>query len=283
MTRRTVRFLLCLSVLALIFVLVAPSALAAETVHLYLKVNGQNIQGESAQTSLGRENSIECMYVEHSILGADSGKQFSPVKCIKRIDKSTPLLIKALIERRPVEATFKLFRPNPTGDGTTEQFYTIELKSALITGYRMWSPDTTAPTSSTLPPMEEITFTFKAITWTYTNGNVSFGSESGGAAGKKDEEKANPGLKAEVKGRTINLSWQAVTPAAGKTLLGYNVYRSTDSRTIFVEKNRINDFAVTTTSTVDAASPGTYWYGLEAVWSDLTTTQYEPAVKAEIK
>ena len=33
----------------------------AETVHLYLKSNSEDIQGESSQTSLGRENSIECL------------------------------------------------------------------------------------------------------------------------------------------------------------------------------------------------------------------------------
>ena len=33
----------------------------AESVHCYLKANGQEIQGESSQISNGRENSIECV------------------------------------------------------------------------------------------------------------------------------------------------------------------------------------------------------------------------------
>jgi len=34
----------------------------AQTVHLFLKVNGEDVQGESSQTSEGRENSIECTF-----------------------------------------------------------------------------------------------------------------------------------------------------------------------------------------------------------------------------
>ena len=36
----------------------------AETVHLFLKANGTDIKGESTQTSLGRADSIECVYYE---------------------------------------------------------------------------------------------------------------------------------------------------------------------------------------------------------------------------
>ena len=39
----------------------------AETVHLYLKANGTAIKGESTQVSLGREDSIECVYFESSV------------------------------------------------------------------------------------------------------------------------------------------------------------------------------------------------------------------------
>lgn len=39
----------------------------AETVHLYLKANGADINGESTQTSLGREGSIECLFFEDAV------------------------------------------------------------------------------------------------------------------------------------------------------------------------------------------------------------------------
>lgn len=152
----------------------------AETVHLYLKANGSDIQGESTQTSLGRENSIECLYLEHSVATAREGgsglatgrRQYQPLVFRKRIDKSTPLLAKALCENQVIEGIFKFFRPNPTGDGTTEQFYTIQVKKGRLASFKQISPDSFDPASSTQPEMEEVSVVFHTISWTYANGGV---------------------------------------------------------------------------------------------------------------
>ena len=153
----------------------------AETVHLALKANGQDIKGESSQTSLGRANTIECTFYQQSVLTAreaGSGmatgrRQYEPLLIRKRIDKSSPLIAKALVENQKIDATFKFFRPNPTGDGTTEQFYSVEIKDGRIASMKQFLPDTIVPASSTEPPMEEVTFVFSTITWTYTNGGVT--------------------------------------------------------------------------------------------------------------
>lgn len=153
----------------------------AETVHLYLKANGADIQGESSQTSLGRENSIECVYVDNEVITArEAGsaratgrRQYKPILIRKRIDKSTPLLLQALTRNEVIEGVFKFFRPNPTGDGTTEQFYTVEIAEGRVASYKMYSPDAIVPASSNLPAMEEVSFVFHTITWTYTNGGVT--------------------------------------------------------------------------------------------------------------
>lgn len=153
----------------------------AETVHLYLKANGQDIKGESTQTSLGRQESIECLYYEQSVetareasSGMATGRRvYKPLLIRKRIDKSSPLLAKALVENQAIDAQFKFFRPNPTGDGTTEQFYTVAIKQGRVASIKQLSPDTIVPSSSTEPPMEEVTFVFHTISWTYTNGGVT--------------------------------------------------------------------------------------------------------------
>lgn len=153
----------------------------AETVHLYLKANGTDIAGESTQTSLGRENSIECVYFKFAVKTAreaGSGmatgrRQYEPLLVRKRIDKSTPLLMKALCENQVVEGVFKFFRPNPTGDGTTEQFYTVAFKQGRVASVQHVNPDTIVPATSTDPPLEEISFVFHTISWTYTNGGVT--------------------------------------------------------------------------------------------------------------
>lgn len=153
----------------------------AETVHLYLKANGTDIKGDSTQTSLGRENSIECLYYEQGVITAreaGSGmatgrRQYAPLMIRKRIDRSSPLLMKAMVENQAVEGTFKFFRPNPTGDGTTEQFYTVSIKQGRIASVKQYVPDTLVPASSTEPPLEEVTFVFHTIAWTISNGGVT--------------------------------------------------------------------------------------------------------------
>jgi type VI secretion system secreted protein Hcp len=153
----------------------------AETVHLYLKSNGTDIQGESSQTSLGRENSIECVYFEQGVITArESGsgmatgrRQYQPLMIRKRIDKSTPLLAKSLCRNEVIEGTFKFFRPNPTGDGTTEQFFTVVVKQGRINSQKLVNPDVIVPATATEPPLEEVSFVFHTIEWTYTNGGIS--------------------------------------------------------------------------------------------------------------
>lgn len=153
----------------------------AETVHLYLKANGADIKGESTQTSLGRADSIECLYFEHSVKTAREGgsglatgrRQYEPLVFRKRIDKSTPLIAKALCENESIEATFKFFRPNPAGDGTTEQYYTVVLKKGRLASFKQISPDCIDPATSTNPEMEEIGIVFHTISWTYSNGGIT--------------------------------------------------------------------------------------------------------------
>lgn len=153
----------------------------AETVHLFLKINGNDVKGESTQTSLGRENSIECIAYEQSVNSAREAatnmvtarRQFSPLKILKRIDRSSPLLLKALSENSKVEGVFKFYRPNPSGDGTTEQFYSVEIKEGNVSSVKEIVPETIQAATAGEPPQEEITFVFKTITWTYTNGGVT--------------------------------------------------------------------------------------------------------------
>ncbi|MBK8240568.1 MAG: type VI secretion system tube protein Hcp [Deltaproteobacteria bacterium] len=153
----------------------------AETVHLYLKANGADVQGESTQTSLGRENSIECLFWSSEVETArEKGsslatgrRTYKPITFRKRIDKSTPLLAKALCNNEKIEGTFKFFRPNPTGDGTTQHFFSLDFAEGRVAFFKMVSPDCIDPAKSAEPPQEEIGIVFHNITWTYQDGGVS--------------------------------------------------------------------------------------------------------------
>lgn len=282
MNRRITRILLALSVLALLTAFPASHAMAAETVHLYLKVDGQLIKGDSTVTSLGREDTIECTAYDQSA-GTQFGTDLSPVTCVKRVDRSSPLLVRALLDKRPVEAQFRFFRPSPTGDGTTQQFYTITLKQAQVVGYRIFVPDTITPATASLPPLEEITLSFRSATWTFEAAGVSYTYTAPKVRETVPETAVtDPQLRAAVTGSTVQLSWTAVTPPAGKTLAGYLVYRSTDAGALFTPAKQVNDFAVKGTILSDVAPPGTYYYGLQAVWSDRTTTNFYPPTMVTI-
>jgi type VI secretion system secreted protein Hcp len=153
----------------------------AETVHLFLKANGTDIKGNSTQISMGRADSIECVYYDQAVSTAreaGSGmatgrRRYEPILVRKRIDKATPLIYKALANNEVVDGIFKFFRPNPTGDGTTEQFYTVEFKGGRVSSVRNYSPDCIDPVSSNQPAMEEVQFVFHNILWTYNDGGIT--------------------------------------------------------------------------------------------------------------
>ena len=147
----------------------------AMTVHPYLTANGTKIDGDSTILSMDRENSIECLSFEDSVRtareassGMASGERsYEPIRIVKRIDKSSPLLAKALCNNEVIEATYKFFRPNPAGDGTTEQHFTVEIQEGRIGSITRVSPDVIDPASANAPPTEEVTFVFGYIRWCY--------------------------------------------------------------------------------------------------------------------
>ncbi len=153
----------------------------AETVHLYLKSNGKDVKGESTQESLGRKDSIECVAYEQGVLTTREAatnmitgrRQYSPLRIVKRVDKASPLLMKALVNNEKIDATFKFFRPNPAGDGTTEQFYTVEIKNGNVASVKEYVPTTIHPETANDPALEEVHFVFRDIKWTYTNGGIT--------------------------------------------------------------------------------------------------------------
>ncbi len=147
----------------------------AQTVHLWLKSNGEDVHGDSTITSMDRGETIECVFFESSVrTGREKGsgmstgrRSYEPIVIRKRIDKATPILYRSLCNNEEVEATFKFYRPSPAGDGTTEQFYTIEIAGGRIASFKAVSPDCIDPASASDPPLEEISIIFENITWTF--------------------------------------------------------------------------------------------------------------------
>jgi len=153
----------------------------AMTVHLTLKANGEDIQGESSVTTLGREDTIECFSFDYgvqsgseSFSGRASGQRnYEPIRIVKRVDKASPLIWQALCNNAKIEGTFKFFRPSPAGDGTTEEFYTIEIEEARIAGIDLSSPDAMGGAGQAEPPTESISFVYNNMVQTYESTGAS--------------------------------------------------------------------------------------------------------------
>ncbi len=147
----------------------------AEHVHLFLKADGKAVKGEPTQTSQGRDGSIECVSYQQEgatpfepTTGQASGRrQYQPLKIMKRIDASSPLLWQALTTNQKLEGEFRFYRPDPEGHGSTEHFYTVVIRGGYIASIRQFVQHSLTPGEANEPPLEEITFIFHDIIWTY--------------------------------------------------------------------------------------------------------------------
>jgi type VI secretion system secreted protein Hcp len=143
----------------------------ASSINLFLRLNNVPIASEPLVSSLGRQNSIECLSYQQGVVtareagsGAATGRrQYAPIVIRKRIDKSSPLLAKGLTQNETAEGMFKFYRPNPNGDGTTEQYYTVDFQQGRISAFKQ---------STTDGLIEEVAFVFQSISWTFVRGGI---------------------------------------------------------------------------------------------------------------
>jgi type VI secretion system secreted protein Hcp len=150
---------------------------SANPVALFLTANGMTVEGDLALEK--GEGAIECVSYVSSVTGSSrqggglataSGRRVHDgISIRKPIDRATPLLAKALCNNEVIEATFKFFRPSPSGDGTTEQFFTVEIDQGRVMSIAIVSPDgfSNADPAPPVPAFEDITFSYASITWRY--------------------------------------------------------------------------------------------------------------------
>jgi type VI secretion system secreted protein Hcp len=158
------------------------TAQAAQTAFLSLRVDGTDVLGESSIRSLGRADTIECMDFEHAVGRApgrdgaapDPRRLLPTIVVRKQIDRSTPLLVRAMVMREPLEGEFRFYRPAASGAGTEELFYTVAITNGRVLSMvqRSLGPQLMGETA---PPMyEEVVFLFGGIAYTYEPGGVTY-------------------------------------------------------------------------------------------------------------
>jgi type VI secretion system secreted protein Hcp len=158
---------------AVFLCLLQTPASAALNAYAALVFNGTSIDGETTMNQIGEvdvsNDHVEIHAVNHEAFmaigssGQTTGRlNHAPLKFVKRIDKSSPLIQQAMSQNHVVQGAFKFFRNNPD-TGVVEHFYTIELQQARISGVRSWSPNNLDAAASTFPFMEEVSIIYNQI------------------------------------------------------------------------------------------------------------------------
>ena len=102
--------------------------------------------------------------------GSSTGKrQHAPIVIVKEIDKSTPLLFKALVNNEEIDTLkLSLYMADPSGGSSEQKYFTVTLKNAYITSITK-SQNPLEPSA----PVESISFVYQKIIWESIDGGVT--------------------------------------------------------------------------------------------------------------
>lgn len=145
----------------------------------FLKLQGQTQGVIKGSVMLpGKEDSISVISISHELVsprdpatGLPTGKrQHKPLAIVKLIDRSTPLLYRALVTNEKM-TTFNLaFYVTPPGGQEVKQF-TIDLVNANIFFINQVKQNSNStPELMKFAEYEEVSFTYQKIIWTWSNG-----------------------------------------------------------------------------------------------------------------
>jgi type VI secretion system secreted protein Hcp len=150
----------------------------------YMKIEGKTqgeIKGESPVMTMDREDQIPLKAWHHNVnvpsdplSGRATGSRIHhPFTIVKKIDKATPLLYSAMCNAEEAKVTIRLFRPDPTGSGQEQHYFTILLEGAMINDIAPYMLQVDDPNNSFYPEMEKVAFRYERITWTYEDGGIT--------------------------------------------------------------------------------------------------------------
>ncbi len=174
--KQSIRFMLIL-----VFVLSITIGTTTAALDAYLWVKGE-VQGDidGSVTKAGREGSMAVYEMKHGVssptdpeTGAATGvPQHHVMTITKQIDRATPLLYQVLVnEENLPEVNLDLYRPGP--GGIEQKFYTITLKNARVVDMNTYSLLNLDPEYASYPYLEEVSFVYQQITWTWVDGGIT--------------------------------------------------------------------------------------------------------------
>ncbi|MDQ2863521.1 MAG: type VI secretion system tube protein Hcp [Bacteroidota bacterium] len=146
----------------------------------YLNLAGQK-QGsiKGGVTQKGREGNILVMAFHHEITspidtasGLATGKRMhKPFVITKEIDRSSPLLYSVLVTNENL-TTWELSCFGAKPNGAEIKTYTVTLNNARIVDITSTMLNNRIGDNAKLPLMEDVSFAYQKITWTWIDGNI---------------------------------------------------------------------------------------------------------------
>ena len=170
-------------ILALTGFVLAPSiSEAAINYYAELTLDSVALDGDTTLQEMGGidvgTNHLECTAINLESYLGDAGPTaallHTPIKIIKRIDKATPLLVKALQEGQTVEGEIKFFHPDPSGTGAIVHYFSLIITGGRISGVRNWQPNNLDPAVANWPFVEEISIQFTVLTFNHVTSGTSY-------------------------------------------------------------------------------------------------------------
>ncbi|HDZ8013041.1 TPA: Hcp family type VI secretion system effector [Citrobacter amalonaticus] len=145
---------------------------------IYLTLNGQ-LQGPisagcSSLASIGNKAQIThldqiLIYELSHGLNRNQNVNHQTVVIRKPVDKSSPLLNKAITDNEILTCDFDFYRTNRSG--MNELYYKIKLTEASIKDIRLSSPDTLKDPGG--QPTETVSFVYNSISWEHCQAGTS--------------------------------------------------------------------------------------------------------------
>lgn len=163
----------------------AINSLSFGALNAYMYLVGE-VQGPilGSVTQTGREGSIMVIGYGHEVFAprdASSGlptnkRQHEPIRITKEIDKSTPLLMNAMLNGEEMDSfALRFWQPAPTGKEV--QHYTIRLYGAKIVSIQQEMLNNKYPDNMQHKEREHVSFTYRGIEWIWEDGGISYGDD----------------------------------------------------------------------------------------------------------
>ena len=146
---------------------------------------GNITQGAFTEASVGNiyveghENEIMVQSVNHNISRARDSQSGQPTGqrvhgafvVTKIFDKASAMSYQALVTGETLQVTLKFYRTSVSG--ALEHFATVVLEDAILIDIRMYMPHCQAADSAHLVLQEDLSFSYRKITWTHEAAGTS--------------------------------------------------------------------------------------------------------------